>query len=68
MNKVDLAFVRRMTRQATEACIRDFAEIQKGLPVCLQRPRRLSAERCRELKEILDEHEERQKRAFRMVH
>ena len=64
MGKVDMGFVREMARRATESCIRDFAEIQKGLPLCLRRPRRLSANRCRELRAILDQTEESRRAVY----
>ncbi|MCX6810404.1 MAG: hypothetical protein NTY30_01540 [Candidatus Berkelbacteria bacterium] len=58
---IDMDFVRKMAKQASKACVADFDEIERGLPICLtaQGGRRPSPRRRKRLLEMCDQIKER---------
>ena len=64
---MDMNLVRRMAAKATQQCKDDIKQIEEGLSPCFKTNpgRKLNKERCRELRELLDQLEEEEKVALR---
>ncbi len=63
---IDMKLVHHMAAKATQQCKDEIKQIEEGLSPCFKMNpgRKLSKERCRELREILDRLEEEEKAAF----
>jgi len=63
---MDMKLVSRMAAKATQQCKDDIEQIEEGLSPCFKTNpgRKLSKERCRELRKLLDRLEEEEQVAF----